>query len=379
MKKADILIRNGCVVDPFRDIQAVGTIAIADGRIVDAAEYTGAEQEVDASGCLVCPGLIDFHVHVTSNISDMATDPMMVSFPNGVTTLAEGGSAGTANYEAFRAFSMMLPVRIKVMLHVCPEGNITAQHHENQNPAYWDKKRIHRYFDKYADQIFGLKIRMDCRCLDGLGIDPLVRAIELAEEVGCPLICHTTNPPVPMNELIKYFRPGDVFTHIYHGTAPTILDENGKLIDGILQAQKRGVLLDASNGRMNFSNRVAQTAIKAGLLPDIISTDLTASTAFIDNKNVVSLPFLMSKYLAFGLPLKEVIRRVTEIPARTLQMLPEIGTLAIGSCADVTILRLLERTQIFKDLSGDSFEGNSLLKPEMTIREGIAVYRQIDF
>jgi len=54
MKKADILIRNGCVVDPFRDIQAVGTIAIAGGQIVDAAEYTGGEQEVDASGCYVC-------------------------------------------------------------------------------------------------------------------------------------------------------------------------------------------------------------------------------------------------------------------------------------------------------------------------------------
>jgi predicted amidohydrolase len=379
MKKAAILIRNGCVVDPSRDIQAVGTIAIADGHIVDAAEYTGAEQEVDASGCLVCPGLIDFHVHVSTIVSDMATDPMMISFPNGVTTLVDAGSTGTANYEVFRASSILVPVRIKAMLHVCPEGNITAQHHENQDPAFWDKKRIYRFMDKYADQIIGLKIRMDCRVLDNLGIDPLVRAIELAEKIGCPVICHTTNPPVPMNKLIEYFRPGDVFTHIYHGTAPTILDENGKLIDGIIQAQKRGVLLDASNGRMNFSNRVAQVAIKAGLLPDIISTDLTASSAFVDNKNVVSLPFLMSKYLALGLPLKEVIRRVTEIPARTLHMLPEIGTLATGACADVTILRLLERSQQFIDISGDCFEGNKLLKPEMTIREGVTVYRQIDF
>ncbi len=380
MKKADILIKNGRVVDPHRGIDAAGTVAVAGGRIVDAAEYADADQTVDAAGCVVCPGLIDYHAHVASVISEMAVDPMAVSFPFGVTTVVDAGSAGTANYEVFRAHSAMLPVRIPAMLHVAPEGNVTTLHSENQDPACWNRPAIRRLLRKYPADLVGLKIRLDRRVLGGLdGARVLDSALELAEETGSRLICHVTNPPFPMNELAARFRPGDVFTHVFHGVENTILDANGSLLPGLLEAQGRGVLMDACNGMRNFSIPVALAGLRAGLLPDIISTDLTGRSAFVRNDNVESLPLVMSKYLAFGMSLPEVLRRVTETPARTLGLLPEIGTLAPGSCADVAILRVLERPVLFRDATGGSFGGGQLIKPEMTIRAGACVYSQVDF
>ena len=64
MTKIDLLIQNGRVVDPARGLDAVADIAIINNRIVDLpAEYEAAHV-VDAAGCYVFPGLIDFHCHL---------------------------------------------------------------------------------------------------------------------------------------------------------------------------------------------------------------------------------------------------------------------------------------------------------------------------
>lgn len=377
--KADILIKNGRIIDPYGHRDEIGDVAVLGGKIADPCLLDGAVQTVDASGCVVCPGLIDFHAHVASAVADMSVNPMVVAFPNGVTTLVDAGSSGTANYEAFRAFSLLLPVRIMAMLHLSPEGNVTSRHPENQDPDFWDTEKVKRFIRRYGDQLIGIKIRLDNNVLGGLGMKPLLAAVKLRDEIGCPLICHVTNPPIPMDELITYFKPGDVFTHVFHGVGYTILDERGRVFPAIRRAQEDGVLMDAANGRKNFSANVARAAIREGFLPDILSTDLTAASAFVDNQNVVSLPFIMSKYLALGLSLPEVIRRTTEIPAKTLGLLPRVGCLSQGACGDITVLKEVSRRQVFTDKDGVSITGERLLKPEMTIKDGVCVFRQIDF
>ncbi len=379
MAKADLLIKNGCVIDPYNHVHAVQNIAVTKGRIADASLYEDADQVIDAKGCIVCPGLIDFHTHVAIPACEMAVDPNLVSFSVGVTTIVDAGSTGTSTYAFFRKYQEYVPVRIKAMLNVAPEGLITLRHHENADPKCWDRDKIHEIFDRYSDNVFGLKVRCDTRMLDGLGISPLLEAIKLAEEIGCPVICHTTSPPVPMEILVDYFRPGDVFTHIYHGTGYTILDSTGEVHTQMMIAQKNGVLYDASNGYKNFSIKVARKAIESGLLPDIISTDVIRRSAFADSGNVVSLPFLMSKYLAFGMSIDDIIRAVTATPAQRIGMLHDIGTLELGSIADLTILRLVDKPVIFRDLNGETYPGQKLFRPELTIKDGSIMFRQIDF
>ena len=57
------LIRGGRIIDPGQSIDRVGSLLLRDGRIVGIDTGTAvADQVIDASGKIVCPGLIDAHV-----------------------------------------------------------------------------------------------------------------------------------------------------------------------------------------------------------------------------------------------------------------------------------------------------------------------------
>lgn len=81
---------------------------------------------------------------------------------------------------------------------------------------------------------------------------------------------HVTDPPVLQSELAGRLRPGDVFCHLYHDRGNTIF-ENGGIPPALWEARERGVLFDCCHGSANFSFPVAEKAVEAGFLPDIIS------------------------------------------------------------------------------------------------------------
>ncbi|MCB9858362.1 MAG: dihydroorotase [Phycisphaerales bacterium] len=65
MARAELLIKGGRVIDPAQGIDQVADVAIADGRIVAVGANGGeASGVIDATGQIVCPGLIDMHVHL---------------------------------------------------------------------------------------------------------------------------------------------------------------------------------------------------------------------------------------------------------------------------------------------------------------------------
>lgn len=57
-----LLIQNGTILDPSRDLERKGDLFIRDGRIVDRLDGS-PDETIDAAGCYVTPGLIDIHVH----------------------------------------------------------------------------------------------------------------------------------------------------------------------------------------------------------------------------------------------------------------------------------------------------------------------------
>jgi len=62
-----LVLRNGHVIDPANECDAVCDVLIEDGRIaaIDTDLNVGADvQDMDVSGMIVCPGLIDMHVHL---------------------------------------------------------------------------------------------------------------------------------------------------------------------------------------------------------------------------------------------------------------------------------------------------------------------------
>lgn len=374
--KADYLIRGGRVIDDYQGIDMVGDIAVKNGKIV-GADAVEPSQVIDASGCIVTPGLIDYHCHVGTRMSDLGVDGETTYLPTGVTTVVDAGTSGTANYEAFRQVTLHSRLRVKAFLNVCPAGLVTTGYHENINPAFFQRDKILRYLEKYSDQLLGLKVRQSTELAEGLGLEPMKAMLEIAKEAGCPVVVHTTNPPAKPEELARLLRKGDVYAHVYQGKGETVI-RNGHVIPEMFEHQKRGVIFDAANGVNHFSFDVAVKCLEEGFLPDIISTDLSSKSVYTPGK-VFSLTAVISKYLALGMPLSEALRRAIRNPAWALGQERELGSLCEGTCADIAIHRLVDRPTMFTDTFGKNIEGKQLLRTELTMRDGSVVFRQIEF
>lgn len=90
----------------------------------------------------------------------------------------------------------------------------------------------------------------------------LAETVDLAGELGCPVAVHVTDPVMDLEKLAGILRPGDIVCHCYQGKGTeTILNRDGTVRAGILEARKRGVLFDASNGRNNYDLEVCRQAI----------------------------------------------------------------------------------------------------------------------
>ncbi|MEH6907727.1 amidohydrolase family protein [Neobacillus drentensis] len=373
----DLLIINGHVIDPKNNVDEVMPVAIYGGRITKYEEGEEAKHVIDAKGKYVFPGLIDAHAHMFEDGTDIGLFPDVTYIPTGVTSAIDF-SAGVSNYQIFRkAVIQQSKVRIKSFLQVCSAGLATTSYHENINPKYFNREKMARIFRDHKDNIIGLKIRNGEEIADGLGIQPLMATVEVAEKIGCPVQVHCTNLPVPTSEVLDILRPGDIFQHVYQGVQNTIVDEHGKLRDCILEARKRGIIFDTAEGRKHADYDVMKLAMEQGFIADICSTDLVLASMY--RRPIFSLPNLMSRYLCMGISLNEVIKMTTERPAKLMGMENEIGCLSEGAYADVTIFDIIEKEQLYRDWKGTTFLADKLLKPEMTIKDGYIMYCAPDY
>lgn len=374
--KLDIAIKNGCIIDPRSGRKETGHVFIKDKKIVEASEEAEAGFVFDASGLYVLPGLIDYHTHVFAAGTEIGIPADVAMIPQGVTTVVDAGSAGVANAEAFAGSAASgNRVRVKAFLNVSPTGLTTGRYHENINPKYWDKVKLQDLLERYPELFVGLKIRISKAIADGLGIEVLEAAVKLAEELNTRLAVHSTDPPASMEDVARLLRKGDILVHCFHGTGSTILDERGQVLPAVREAQRRGVIMDAANGRNHWAFSVAEPALRQGFVPDVISTDITTKTLFKDP--VFGLPYVMSKYLSLGLPLEEIVAGCTEVPARLLGLEGVIGTLAPGACGDVSVFSIENKTITFSDTKGELRTGTQLLVPRLTVVQGQVLFRSL--
>ncbi|EDV81054.1 metallo-dependent hydrolase [Escherichia coli] len=386
--KLDILIKNGLVADLDNADYVNKNIGIVGNRIVDlqAVENAQAETIIDAAGCIVLPGLIDFHAHVFHGGTAISVNPDVLCLPNGVTSVVDAGSSGWVNYKLFRNSVMnTAQTRIKSYLNVVNVGLSTlgggpTGYLENTNPANFNVEKISQTLDENRDNILGLKLRysQDIATERNFSGDPFYATVELARALKTTLCVHVTDSRLPADELIGHFQADDIYAHCFHGTGNTILRQSGELFPAIRDAKGRGVIFDCSNGVAHFDFDVARNAMEQGFTPDIISTDLTLRNSLRTNK-VFSLLFIMSKYLNMGMSFFEVVRAVTRTPARLMKMQGQIGTLAPGALADIAIVKLRKDKIVFEDTKGAVLEGDRYIDNCATIINGQIVYRRQRF
>ncbi|MBS7525397.1 amidohydrolase family protein [Fusibacter paucivorans] len=374
----DLIIRNGRVIDPYNGLDKICDVAIHGGKIASVGDLKDlvSEKEVNAKGCLVTPGLVDFHAHV-SPLAEIGIPAEVTCFTSGITTIVDAGSTGCANYESYRGFLANSKVRIKCFLNMSSAGLVTSSYHENIDPEHFNLSKIERLFEKYPGDLLGLKIRFSKALVGEMGLKPLKQTIALADKIGVPVVVHCTDSPIPIAAILEQLRPGDVLTHAFHGIGNTILDEDGKIANAVFAAREKGVIFDVANARFHFAFKTARVALNSGFLPDVISTDLTVKSLY-KKPQIFNMMFLLSKYLNMGMSVMEVFERCTSRPAELMGMAGEIGCLSPGASGDVAVIKCLSRNVHFEDWEGGQLDGNKLLRTMMTVRDGQIVFRDIE-
>ncbi|MGL6200180.1 MAG: amidohydrolase family protein [Lachnospiraceae bacterium] len=372
-------IKNGKIYNPICKEWIKKTVYIENGKISEGNHQTSYEN-IDAEGCIVSPGFIDYHVHYFNHGSDNGVNGDAASFPCGVTTVVDGGSCGASTYEVFE-HNTIVPsdVRIMSLLYVASGGQLTSQYVEDLNPENFDEQKITQLFEKYRHHLVGLKIRLSKNIVSPeVAHRALKRTIQIAEKLGTNVVVHITNPAMDLELLASELRVGDVICHIYQNKGDeNIFDKDGKMRKGILDAQKRGVIMDSSNGVNNFHLKVAEAAVAQGFLPDVISTDLNTLSCF--TQPLHSMPRVMSKYLTFGMPLEKVLNASILTPARLIGM-ESLASMAEGTEADIVIFKIKEKEIKYYDHTDTNcITGNQIIVPQMTLKGGTVMYSQCDF
>jgi len=102
--------------------------------------------------------------------------------------------------------------------------------------------------------------------------------------------------------------------------------------------------------------------------PDTISSDIHSVS--INTPGYPALPWVMSKFLALGLSLEDVVARATVEPAKVIGRVPGLGTLQVGAPADLAIMDLVTGPVEFVDTRNNRRTGDAKLVPVLTIRGG---------
>ena len=365
----DLLLKGGHVIDPANQVNAVRDVAVAGDKIARVAENIPASESkrvVDVSGYYVTPGLVDIHAHLyVEDPGGWGIYPDLSAFPSGVTTAVDAGSAGWKNFEEFKARIIdKAKVRVLAFLNIVAVGMDTVG---EQSLNEMDARPTAEMIKKHPQILIGVKAAH----YEGPEWEAIDRAVEAGRLANVPVMVDFRPQPTRTyaDLILKHMRPGDIHTHMYAQHIP-LLDDNGKVNEYMREARKRGVIFDLGHGAGSFWFRIAAPAMEQGFGPDSISTDLHQRSSLIPQATLVNC---MSKVLSLGMPLEEVIYRSTVTPAREIKR-PELGTLSVGSVADVAVLELQKGTFGLVDSGHARQEANQKLRCMITVRAGKIVY-----
>ncbi|HUB15830.1 MAG TPA: amidohydrolase/deacetylase family metallohydrolase [Acetobacteraceae bacterium] len=377
----DLLLTGGEVLDPGANLRGVMDVGIAGGKIAAVAPSLPANEarkSISVKGRLVTPGLVDMHAHVFVNAHDMGGHTDRFCRCSGVTTLCDAGSAGSSNFAGLRhILDTAVRTRVRALVNLSAIGITgTSRGGELSHLPYADPEGCARTIIENPDLAFGVKLRFGPGLVWEYSTEPVKLARRAAEMAGgVPMMMHIIDSPVPLPALVEQMKPGDIVTHCYHGRAHGIMGQDKEFVlKEIVEAQRAGIIFDCAHGRNHFNFRMTQRALDQGFMTDTISTDLTSTTA--TQGPVWDLPTTMTKLLHFGMPLAEVVRRATAVPAKIMGYEGTVGTLKPGANADVSVFELRDDDVELRDSDGDTVTARRRLLPQLTLKDGRVWYER---
>lgn len=373
-------LSGGRIIDPSTQTDEFRDLWVEDGLIAvpptDASSDRSTSLDpvvIDVSGCIVVPGLIDMHAHVMAGLGNFCVGPDEAGVEMGVPTIVDGGTSGWATFDISRTAVIDHPdTKSRILAFIDPNALYLATKdficHKLGIAAdvkNLDADELASSLERNADVVIGLKVRVT-----HTGDPETSPFLEAAKEAtDLPIMVHLGRfphtPVIPPATLLDALRPGDIITHAFRGFGG-MLSKDGKAIPQFRDAVDRGVILDVGHSGTDFRFREARRLFEEGYLPNTISTDLNI---FNISGPVFSLAETASKFLALGLDVRDVIAMVSTNPAAVIGRSHELGSLATGRTADVTVLRLVDGPTRFSD-GEEAIEGDQRLVPVGCLRAG---------
>jgi dihydroorotase len=370
----DLLIRGGTLIDPARSISAKRDVAFSGGKVAAVAETLAgdATEVIDSTGALLTPGLIDIHTHVYHGLAS-GRHADQTSLANGVTTVVDAGSAGWMTLRGLRDYVIpTYQTRVYAFLHISATGlTINRVMPELAEIKFAQVEEAVRTVAENPALVLGIKVRI-AHGATGPGDQPnareaLRRGRQAADLARVPLMVHVSDTPIPLDEILDHLRQGDIATHIFNGNTEQVLGPDGRVRKVVRAAQERGVVLDVGHASIHCDVNVARRAIAEGLPPTTISTDLHTPPP---GRIVYNLRAIMSKFLALGMTLDEVVASVTSRAAAAIGRSAELGSLAPGMAGDAVVMDLEDGHFTYVDGAGNEVKATRRFRTRQVIRQG---------
>jgi len=277
----------------------------------------------------------------------------------------DAGTTGFVNFADFRRNRIARSqVRVLAFVNIAAWGIPTSLAGELEDLRYARPKETISVLQENADVAVGVKGRMR----QGHRLEALDQALEAARAANVPLMVHIS-PGTKTPELLKRLRPGDILTHCFQGRGDGILD-CGELIPEALLAKKEGVIFDVGHGCGSFSWGTAKKAFEHFFYPDTISTDLHRYSV---ERWAFDMLTTMSKFLHLGMSIEDVILKSTWAPAKAIRRERELGTLRVGTPADLLVFSVESGEFPLEDTHLKVETANRRIKPYFVTKAGTIV------
>ncbi|MBR2635013.1 MAG: amidohydrolase family protein [Clostridia bacterium] len=318
---------------------------------------------LEAEGMIISPGWVDCHAHFYYDAENViGVDPQRYLIPFGVTYALDPGSAGAAGFEDFLSH-----VGRRTDLGFCSYLNLSEIGvpifgYEFTDLSHLKSDAAEEMLRRYPEKLMGVKIRISQKvCSDPATV--LREARALCDRTKTRLCVHATGCVLSTEEILRFLKTGDTFTHCFAKTQSGILDDQGYVRSCVHEARERGIFFDLGHGKGSFSFEVAKKAIEHGFLPDFISTDLHIAGV---NGPVFDMPTVLSKMLALNLSLEEILLRITAEPVKKLGLRDKSLAIRVGEKADLTAFRIKKGDFLWQDSIGESLAGKERIESLFT-------------
>jgi dihydroorotase len=365
------VLKGAHVLDAEQGIDKVADVHIASGKIehVGSREAAAGAKIVDVSGNYLSAGWVDIHVHAYGTLG--FANPDTVGVYQGVTSFVDAGGPGIGVLDQFMELLGHLETTLFAGAFIRPMGLLGLNFIEG-NVRTLGNVPITQWVD-FAKQHRDMLRYIKCNAIGDYGPGTLKLTKGLAEILNLPLYMHIgefqlQNPEhLLAPEAFRIAEAGDMITHLYHGNLGQVIDEKGKVLPVVRDAERRGVIFDLGFGGYNFSWDVAEKSFAQDLIPHTISSDLQQFNVV---RPVKSLANVMSSMHHLGMTLPQVIERVTRNSAKAISLSDRAGSLKPGMPADITVFRVNSGEYVISDCYTKTRTAEKEIEPLITFKNG---------